>query len=232
MQSQEPIYGLDKSLDECDEIYWHLDAKVRKDDTYLFTLKWFDYRFMHSVHATYLFADAYRTAYREAFKVNFDHERGEYVSGLKGQDIFDFTKKRTNDMTGFVRARQYADMMGMPYIEYTRIAVDWAMRRTRKFLPRPCHLYNFSLLTAIQETWRDRKAGKIYVATDPLFKNEAYQSLQHQDAHHEWLLQQAALRANADHYLARMLYDEDVLLESKVAARFGAETIDRCRSLQ
>lgn len=231
MNQCEEIYGLDKSLDECDRIHFHVEPKLQAEENALFSLKWFDYRCMHPVHATYLFAHAYSTAYKEAFARVYDRERAQYVSGLKGEDVFDFTGKRTNGVTGIVRARQHADMLGMPYIEFTRIAFSWALRRKRDYLPRPMHLYGFDLLTAIQETWRERQAGQVFVAADPLFRNGAYDALPVQDAHHEWLLQQAALRSNRDHYLARMLYDDDVLLESKVAARFGAEQLERARRL-
>lgn len=229
--SDTPIYGLDKTLDECDWIYAHIPAAVTREDNGLFKLKWFDYRELHSVHATYLFADAYRTAYREAFRRNYDYERAEFVSGIAGEDIFAFETKTLASTTGFIKARQWADALGMPYIEFARIAMTWAMRRQRKYPPRPSMLYSFDILTAIQETWRDRQTGQMFVAAGDQFKNQRYVGHPTQDAHHEWLLQQAALRANADHYLARVLYVDDVLLESKVEARFGADMLARIQSL-
>lgn len=229
---QETVFGLDKSLDECDNIFWVWLEKYRREENMLFSSKWFDYRELHVVHATYLFADAYRRAYKEAFARAFDRERAEHVKAHKGsEDIFDLGQKRSADATGYIRARQHADMLGMPYLEYARTAISWALRRRRDYMPRPCHLYEYSLLTAIQATWQDRQKGKVFLAEAPIFRNGAYAALPMQDAHHEWILQQAALRANNLYYLQNALYEADVLLESKVEARFGRDVLERVRAL-
>jgi hypothetical protein len=218
----EEVFGLDKSPDDAWRIYLTLTPELREEEVYLYGLKWFDYRFLNPVDATYRFAHAYREAYKQAFKVNVDHERAEYVKGVRHEEIFDFSRRRMNDTTGLWKARKWADALCMPYDVFCRVAMEWATKRgSRKYLPRPTHLYNFDLLTAIQETWKQRQEARLHIAEDEAFKNE-----------NEWLMQQACLRENPIPALARLMYADDVLLESKVAARFGQETLDKARQYQ
>lgn len=230
MTDETPIYGLDKDLDACDRIYFQLPESLRQEDRYLYGLKWFDYRFLHDVHATYLFAEAYRTAYRECFRQMIDHERAAHVKGVRSEDIFDGTQPRNYHLTGLYKGRQWADMLTMPYDAYCRIAFKWATQRSRRYLPRPTQLYSFDLLTAIQASWAEERAARLFLSTDERFKNAAYEGAKTQDDYHEWLMTQAALRANPVPYLARVLYDEEVLLESKVEARFGRATLENVRA--
>lgn len=228
----EAIFGIDLSLEACHDIMFALPDEMTEPERWLMTSKWFDYRFMHPVHATYLFTDAYRRVYKQMYATTFDREKAEYVKGIKAEDPFDLSKRNT-DRAGLWKARQMADGLGMPYDLYIAVAMTWSLRKCRKdYLPRPTHLYNFDLLTAVSDTWKDRQTGILYVAKDQRFKNERYQASPIQDAHHEWLLEQVSKRSNIIYALKGLIYDEQVLPAEKAQARWGDVVMSRIEDVR
>ncbi|AMB48239.1 hypothetical protein [Methylobacterium sp. AMS5] len=230
-QVGEEIFGLDTPLDKCHDIMLALGTKAIEPERWLMNSKWFDYRFMNPVHATYLFADHYRNVYKRVFRETMDSARGEYVKGIKAQDPFDMSVKNSDRM-GLWKARQFADGLGMPYDLFIAIAMHWSLRKCKKdYLPRPTHLYNFDLLTAVSETWGDRQKGILYVAKDARFKNEAYAGSPIQDAHHEWIFEQIGLRSNPARLIYAMIHDEQLLPEAKARGRIDPEVMQRVDDL-
>ncbi|TXN07930.1 hypothetical protein FV222_01445 [Methylobacterium sp. WL103] len=225
--ADDAIFGLDTPLDKCHDIMLALGAKLVEPERWLMGSKWFDYRWLNPVHATYLFADAYRDVYKRMFKENMDSAKAEYVKGIKSADPFDM-KQADRDRVGLWKARQMADGMGMPYDVFIAIAMHWSLRKCKKdYLPRPSHLYNFDLLTAVNETWEDRQTGILYVGKDDRFKNERYAASPIQDAHHEWLLNQIGKRSNPARLIANLVYTAQMLPAEKIVGRFGPEVMQR-----
>lgn len=230
------VFGLDTSEEDCWRIFDRLPKPMIEDERFLFSQKWFDYRKVHSIIATFMFAEAYETAYKETYTRELDHKRGPYVKGLKNRDIFTPLKdaaadrSRLTTLTGIWKSRQHADLMGIPYLFFCRSALKWTMRKSRKYIARPTQLYSFDLLTAISNDWREWIAGRAVVAEDAIFKNENYRGAPIQDAHHDWLLELAAKRENPAPLIYQLLYVDDVLLESKVEHRYGANMLERARS--
>lgn len=73
------FYGSDKSWIECEGIsLMMISANLRNKDAVYRHRKWFDYRGLHPVVCTYLFAHRFDQAYRAATAKAFDCKAGPY----------------------------------------------------------------------------------------------------------------------------------------------------------
>ena len=205
----------------------HVDPwLLGKQERMLFRGKWFDYRFMHPTLATYLFARSYTTIYKVLFRRHVDHARAEGRLGFKDSDIFN-----SRELSGFWRARQHADAIGMPYELYIELAMEGLMRISRSFLPRPTQLYGDMALEAAQKGWRERLDSRLYVANDPRYRNDRFEGTPAQVAHRNFMLDQIGKRANRAHLVAQYVWKDPVLTEGEVVGRFGPEILDQARAV-
>jgi len=241
MTTEPVIYGMNTTGDEACEIMFRLaarNAELVANERWLNATKWFDYRFLNPVQATYLYAHAYRKVYREKYAAHFDTAGAEYVKGLRSEELFDFTVRNPNRVALW-NGRQAADALTMPYELYISIAMEWHLRvKKRDYLPRPNQLYNvenernsFPLLTSIYNAWVERYTAVLYLAEDERYSIQMYQGLPCQDAYHEWLLYQAGLRSNPTFVLHEMVYGRRALHIEKVALRFGGDMVDKIAAL-
>lgn len=221
------VFGVDIDKLRACEIMTRLEDKLLEPERWLMTTKWFDYRFLDPVQATYLFAHHYREVYRRKYADHIDTQRAPYVNGLKAQDPFEGQGKNPEGV-GLWKARQMADGLTMPYDLFVDIAMEWKLRRSkRKYLPRPLHLYEYDLMTAVNETWNDRRMSKIYVAMDERFLNENYRETAIQDAHHEWLIESLRTRASISHLLHQLVSVDRVLPSEKALKAFGGQVLSQ-----
>jgi hypothetical protein len=221
------IYGIDLDPDTCDE---HMQKYVRKDwvavETALFTGKWFAYRFLHPVQATYVYAHEFTKAYRRYYRREIDRTRAEYVQPIKIKEMF--TGDKSPKMSAVWRGRQIADAAGMPYDVFLDLAFDIQLRYwNQDRLPQPSHMYSDLITDKIGPLWEDRQEGFLFYSRHPNYHNSFYQGLKAQDDHHEWILAQVMKRGNATHLLNQLVYDKQVLPEDKVKARFGQDYLNR-----
>jgi len=229
MSEAQDIIGLDLNKDACDFL-WTKNAYLHKWKAFevpLFTTKWFDYRFMHPVQATYLFAHHYRRVYKRIFSENFDAERAEYVKGFRGDDLFVQGKSVT--ISGMWRARQHADAIGCPYDVYISAALNKVLRLNRSNMPYLTELYQGWVLDGVKQSWEEVQRGRLFIAQHPSYRSQSYCGLSAQNEHHEWLFKQAATRDSLPRWLARFIWRDGLLSEDVVAARFGIEMLETAR---
>jgi hypothetical protein len=221
----EGVFGINTDKDVGD-ILAHEAFKGHKDwlsfEVPLMSTKWFDYRQLTPVQATYLFADRYREAFKQNFRRYVDYARADYVKALRREDLF---KCEPTIVSGIWRARQHADAMGIPYEDYLADALNRAMRVHREFLPKPTQLYTDAIVEYVQERWEQRQRAKLYVAESDLYMNQNYLGLPAQNAHHEWLFTQAELRPDRAQWLNRLVYLDQRLPEEKVIARYEPDLV-------
>lgn len=223
----EEVFGLDLSVDECE---WLMFSFQRKDwvkhERQLFTHKWFDYRFMHPVHATYLYAHEYRKAYRAAFARNIDKRASEHILPLREQDLFACDKQV---ISGIWHGRQFADALGMPYDVFISESLTETLRYWKqRHLPRSWQIYSDQVCERVAARWEEMQGSMMLVGRHPEYKADAYVGSDPQNAHHEWLFGQAMKRQNPASPLARYV-GEALLPIEKVEQRFGVEMVDRVR---
>lgn len=218
------IEEMDMVAMDCVRTEW---LHVERD---LFASKWFDYRTLHPLQATYHFADVFATVYREFYGEAFDHDRAQHINAVK-HDIFAVEKTRRSKSSGLWRCRQVADAAGVPYGVFLRSAYRHRLRYWRqKFLPQPVHLYSEDVMERVIDDWEQEQRIRLYVAENPVYQNQAYTGLPHQNAHHEWLFTQAQLRSDPPATIARFL-DDGLLPIAKVEQRCDSETLERIRAI-
>jgi hypothetical protein len=216
VEETQQIYGLDVSDSLAILTMRRFRSEWLSHEPALQFAKWFDYRFLNPVQATYLFAHEYRKAFRDAFAANFDTARAPYVKCFKHADLFQCNPQI---VTGVWRARQVADAMGMPYGVYLSLAFKWNLRYWKRHtMPRPQNLYSDLVTDRAAIDWAELQTTRLYYSELPYYRNEAYCGHRSQNDHHEWLISQAFKRDNAPRALARLV-QEDLLPREKVMGR-------------
>jgi len=245
MDNPSEFFGQTLSLVENEVIaIGKVDPKLLKLEAGLYETKWWDYRHLHPVTATYLFAHEYNKAYQFIVKRCRDVERGAYMKGFKGKDIFEVKQvKRKNKQTGeveikeseeitaFWKARQSADRLGIRYDFYIRKAMMWAEDRNWRNIPRPIHLYSDDLIEHLQECWTEERAARLQSAMAENYLLENYSAHPDQDAYREWAFDQVSHRRHKEfalhHFLQRGQVPEGAAIE-----RFGSDTVRRALEIE
>jgi len=183
------FYGFDLSDFEAEKLQIEKHAvkerafkKEFKKESQLNQVKWFDNRILHPVVATYLYAAEYRRVYRAYYTKSIDHEKAKYVKGFSGDDAW--VAKSAN---GFVKGRQQADSMCIPYWFYIQNAFEWLYIKKWKHMPRHVHLYNDEVIAFVASTWEIYKRETITIAELPFFREQKNQYRPEYIAHQEWL---------------------------------------------
>lgn len=174
----------------------HIDEKYLAKEADLMKSKWFDYRFMHFVEATYLFSMYYTKATQYWTKKVIDMKRGDFVKGFKGGD---FLKISQREKVGFWRARAHADSMGISYEFYTHFAFKWCVEgRIWKRFPRPNQLYSQELLTAMVEAWREECAGMPQIPIHENYRTDSGIDCEHTEHFQHWLCNELMKRTSPE----------------------------------
>ena len=210
------IFIDDLDRDQCDEFMFRCINKDHQgDELALMRAKWFDYRFLHPVIATYTYAQAYEATYKRILRANF---------GRKVPRVFksyDLSKVDRPTLAGLWRGRQHADALCVPYDVY----VDLAMRARldywdRTSMPRATHLYGDLVIERVIAGWDELQAGRLHYGAHQEFRTHRFVGTSAQLDHHEWLFGQAALRVNQA-VIMRRFVDEDLIPAEKVVSRLG-----------
>lgn len=236
------IFGTDLDRDRCDEImFGYVLTRMRVSalpsfsnykkfeaitgvETELFRVKWFDYRFLHPVQATYLYAHFYVETYRTAFKRHVSRDQAEHVKVLKKPDLFANDKRLVGALW---RGRQIADALGAPYPFFLEAAIRNMLRYWRqKYLPRPEHLYTDRVLDAVQQEWADAKRHRLFYADHHLYRAQHFVGTRDQAEHRDFLLEIAHLRRDPAPVLTGFV-DKELLTIDWIAAKSGQDLADR-----
>lgn len=192
----------------------------------LHATKWFDYRFISPVAATHAFAVAYQAAFKANWAKHEDQAESMRVRGLS-------LGWRTDpgEFTSLWRARQHADLLGVPYWFYVQQCFDlWRSRRVTQ-IPRPNQLYAKSwlrqLTERIQAAWAVRQRELPHYSILPQYQSAAFREIAAQIAHVEWSRRCVDLGAN-DRLFAVMI-DRGLLSEAYAEAAFGRERVERAK---
>lgn len=218
------IFGVHLSRDQLDKLAFSKisNPKHCEGEAALFETKWFDYRFMHPVAATYVFARAYRDVFARLYRRHFDHsvDRDPFWNT---NDVFDL---HPSVVTGLYRARQHADACGIPYPYYVEFVMEAGMRYKRKALSRPSQCYQPDAIKVAIKEWEQRLGTRMFIAKDPRFRLNRYRGLASQLAHIRWVLEQCSRRPNPAEALA-ICFKENVLPARVAAAKFGQPIVER-----
>ena len=217
-------FGSDKTFEEyeyalLDRFLEPIRARyiISRDDT-----RWFDYRRLHPLQATYYFVDCYRKIYASYSKKRF----GKLSRGYRVEDFL-----QTREASSFWIVRAYCDGLGVPYPWFIYKIFDILLDtgRFKNHLPRPQHLMmgSHEESLAIKDAWKAHlDSGVFMMGTDPyLMVGNSGGTLQ-QIAHEKFLLDQVARRTTKHFLLATLVYDKQMVRIESVIERFPDELDD------
>ena len=201
-------YGSDISEQQAEILtIQHIPAKLLAEEADLMQRKWFDYRRMHPMKATYLFTAEYGRAYGRMVQITEDVSRGKFTRGMKQQDFLDSREKLS-----LWKLRQQIDRHGMRYEFYLRQAMDWCIDQGWRQPPRPSHLYsNADMTLEVLNEWEMEMRAKLQFPRDPHFLAENWVGAPDQIAYEKFLIERLKTRQQPRFALRAALYDMSAL---------------------
>ncbi|HQO30476.1 MAG TPA: hypothetical protein PKY22_13290, partial [Accumulibacter sp.] len=193
-----------------------------------FTQKWWDYKPIHPLHATYEFAEAYIESYVRATKKRYGDKEGQHVKPLRFRN---FLKCEPAVVTGMWRARQFADRIGCTYEFYCEKAMKFASACDWKYLPRPHLMYSTttvgdlpSMLEYIEAQWQENRKTQFMIAKSDFYKNENFRGNIYQIKHQQALMRfLEGYSGNRAYIATAWVFDQRILLPDLVKIRLGSE---------
>lgn len=214
----EHFYGCDLPAKMLEMKGMRIDPEHREGEAHLMRVRWFDYRQMHPVTATYFFAECYRLQTAKFYEQMVDIRTVEEARAFTPDDIF-----MSRDLTAMWLARRCADEHSLPYPFVLRFAQDRFFARTQHNFPRPNQLYGEEFEIDLLAAWRELLARSLTVAESPRYRMKAWQGALDQAQHVKFVVDQIRARPAPRHRLiARMLRD-DVLSVGIAASQFSEQ---------
>ena len=194
--------------------------------------RWFAYRSMHPVTATYLYAHLYKKHVVTFNERYVDIETASDARAFTPDDIF-----KSRDMTGMWNARACSDRVGCPYAVTLEFASKRAFERTFQRYPRPSQLYGQEFEMDLIDHWRALNSYSLTHCEDEPFTQAHQWSRQSQEPpqavrdHATWLINAVKARGAPSHHLLGRLMAADVLHASWLDADFTAQEIEDAKEV-
>lgn len=204
-----------------------------KCEAELMTVKWFDYRRLHPLQATYYFVQCYTVAYQDFYRKAIDKDRAPYVRCLSAIDFLEAKERAT-----IFRLRQLVDRLGMRYDFFLRYAMNSHYRMVSQpgrvdkyghkikagqvYAPRPGHLLNNEeLIAGAVLAWEEQCKASLEIARDPYYRVSNFNGSRDQQAHEAFVIQQIKLRTHPRFALSTALYKYDAVRIEEAIRQFG-----------
>lgn len=184
--------------------------------------RWFDYRRLHPLQATYYFYDCYINIYQQLSKKYF----GKKALGSRTKDFVEGRERNS-----FWMLRNFCDTHGFSYPWYLYTMIEYRLEsgEFKNRLPRPQHLLrdDKSEIEALIETWKGRFQGDVLqAATDPFYRVERWVNNPVQREHEDMLVLQIKNKKIKHYALKTLVYDRHILRFERVLAEFPEEISD------
>jgi len=194
-------------------------------ETELMNVKWFDYRRIHPMQATYYFMKCYNDAYRNLYRKAINSDAAPYVRATKA---LDFTESR--EKLSFWKLRQLCDQMGVPYDFFLNFAMSWFYRiadeHGKVYPPRPAQiLNNEDLIAEAMLAWEERCNVSLQIARDPYFRASNYTGSKNQQAYETFIVNQVRARKVPRFSLHAALYIHDAIRIEEALRQFDKQIV-------
>jgi hypothetical protein len=197
----------------------------RRIEPELFQSKWFDYRHLHPVSATYMYAAQYAAAVRECYIQTKDKNSVDEVKAFTPENVFE-----CRELIGFWLARQGLDRLGVRYDFALRYAMTRFATRGWRFFPRPNQLHSEELLLDIRDAWRVECKHTLQLAKHPKYLADNYTAHPDQIGYLKWLCTQVESREHPHRAVSRLLTEQHIT-PVMVEAIFGELVLAKAVSL-
>lgn len=189
----------------------HIPRKERDAESALMDKKWFDYRLMHPMQATYYLVHLYRGAYKDFVRRSMNFEAAPYSQAIKERDFV-----LAREKLSFWRLRRTIDQLGMRYDFFLRFAMSYLHKMIangKVYPPRPSMLMKEELLGEALVAWQDMCDSSMQYAQSPSFRvSEFCQCLRaDQRAHEQFVIGQIQKRRVPRFGLHAAIYLYDVV---------------------
>lgn len=199
----------------------HIPPKYWLKESALCKSKWWDYKIMHPMQATYHFVAAYKEAYKAAYGRREDTEQSRWLKVFAKED---FLEGAASTRTALWLARQKADEIGCPYSFFCSRAMHYAERRDWTMLPRPQALYSDSpmfesdktIAQVVEAAWHEKNKIEVVYSTDDFYKIDNYVLNIHQRQHQLALLERVRTAPNKALLLSSLIFEHRLLFEEVV----------------
>lgn len=202
-----------------------VEGKLLAEESYLYTTKWFDYRFMSPLVATELFASEYQKIYRRKWAATFDRDEAGKKQGLRKGGI----TAGGAELTSIWHARQIADGLGLPYDFFISRAMDAATGRGARHLPRPNQLYHGWNCQRALAAWEESINESFRPSELPQYRNEAFCGLHAQIAHRQWVVDRIKARSMPPYLIGKSCFILKALPVDIAISEFGVDRVNRAR---
>lgn len=202
-----------------------IDSRYRIIEASLMRKKWFDYRFMHFMEATYLFSRYYSKAHGEMMAKIFDHKKGPYMRGFTGADFMMIGEKHR---AGLIKARRAADALGIPYWFYNDFAMKWTVEgNIWKRPPKPTQLYQKEMLPDLVAAWQERLQATIITPIDERYLLTSEMDGENQREFRIWLCEQIKSRNNPELALNNFLNKTPMITRNDAIQYIGEKYLEK-----
>lgn len=202
----------------------NLPYKEIKLEKELMSVKWFDYRQLAHLQATYYFVKCYTEAYRAFVRRALDSERAAYYQPFGTADIL-----KSKDLKTVTRLRQMVDGLGMRYDFFMTFAMNKQHRMMGEgkiYAPRPGHiLNNEELIASAVLAWEEQCEVAMQFAKDPMYRVENFGNTAanaYQLEHEAFVIAQIDKRRHKHYALSAALYRYGVIRVEEAIRHFGA----------
>jgi hypothetical protein len=220
------FYGSDFSHQDYEILtIQNIAGKVLKPELALMNSKWFDYRRLHPMLATFYFMECYKTAYRGFYRVAVNADIADFVKPIKGDNFLEAREKLS-----FWKLRQLIDGLGIRYDFFLSHAMRWyaeeCFRRESLYPPRPGHIAtNEDLITSVMIAWEEEIAMRIQVAQDDWFRIENFVGVKDQLEYEQFSIAQIRNRQVKRFSLCSALYINDSVRITEAIKEFGESLV-------
>lgn len=210
----------------------HFTRADLKPEAELMAVKWFDYRRLHPLQATYYFVKCYTAAYQDFTRRAVSVDRAPYVRCFSDVDFLTAKEKAT-----VFRLRQLVDRLGMRYDFFLSFAMSWYYRlvgdKGQIYAPRPGHmLKNEELIADAMIAWEELCQVSLQVAKDPYFRVANFiPGNRDQLAHEAFVIDQIKQRQHQRFSLASALYTYDAIRIEEALRQFDGQMVSEALKL-
>lgn len=203
----------------------HIPHKELAGEADLMASKWFDYRRLHPMQATYYFVKCYTEAYRAFCRRAVNADTAPFVKCIKGHDFLEAREKLS-----FWRLRRLCDQMGMRYDFFLTFAMTHLYRMQDEsgkiYPPRPAMLLkNEDLIAEAMLAWEEQCKISMQVASDPYYRVSNYTGSRDQQAHEAFVIGQIRARRVPQYSLHAALYLYDAVRIEEALRQFSESVV-------
>lgn len=218
--------GADRDFDAYESVAFKLiPKKLREKEAALFGSKWFDYRQMHAVQATYLFVHFYNVAYG-GFLAQTSDVKLRYAKAIKGGDVFLQNEgKGHRDRLAFWRLRQRADEYGIRYDFFVRAAFACFVEDGWVNAPRPQHVDNDEITLRVLDAWHRDCRDRIQWARNPFFTVKEWSGHPDQTAYESSIVEAIKRKPTKRFAIHGAIYERDALRIERAIVEFSEDDV-------